>query len=61
MLSHKFKLKQSVALIAPDLRTKPLGRFEIVRMLPIERGIVQYRIKSLADGHERVVGEGELA
>lgn len=36
------------------------GRFEIVRLLPVEHGNCQYRIRSAMDGHERVVQESEL-
>lgn len=35
--------------------------YEVVRKLPEEQGVFQYRIKSTADGHERVVLESELA
>jgi hypothetical protein len=58
---HKFKLGQSVEFVPSDLRLKPLGVFKIVRVLPRERGIQQYRVKSVKDGHERVVMEAELA
>jgi hypothetical protein len=37
------------------------ARFEIVRLLPAERGINHYRLKSLIDGHERVAMEAELS
>jgi len=58
---HKFKVNQSVELVARDLSSKPRSRFTIVRPLPTEHGVLQYRIKSLTDGHERVVTESELA
>jgi len=58
---HKFKLGQSVEFVASDLRPKPLGLFKIVRVMPSERGIQQYRIKSVMDGHERMVMESDLA
>ncbi|HUZ73679.1 MAG TPA: hypothetical protein VMU87_11890 [Stellaceae bacterium] len=58
---HKFKLGQSVEYVASDLRPKPLGSFVIVRAMPSERGVRQYRIKSAIDGHERVAMEGDLA
>ncbi len=58
---HKYKVGRSVEVIASALHPRPLGRFEIVRALPVERGIHQYRIKSVLDGHERVVAESELA
>jgi hypothetical protein len=58
---HKFELGQSVEFTVSDLRPKPLGSFKIVRVLPSERGIQQYRVKSAMDGHERVVMESDLA
>lgn len=58
---HKFKLGQSVELVAGDIRPKPLGLFEIVRLMPTEHGLRQYRIRSLSDGHERMAMEAELA
>jgi hypothetical protein len=60
MEARKFKLGQSVEFVTSDLRLKPLGRFTIVRVMPSERGIQQYRIKSVIDGHERMVMEGDL-
>lgn len=61
MSDQKFQVKQLVDFVAWDFRLMPLGRFEIVRVLPVERGVCQYRIKSIKDGHERVVTESELA
>ena len=59
MAAHKFKVGQLVTL-----HSKRHGvwaeRFEVVRLLPPEKGIFQYRIKSTRDGHERVVFESEL-
>lgn len=57
---HKFKLGQSVEFVASDLRLKPLGIFKVVRVMPSERGIQQYRIKSDTDGHERVAMGSDL-
>lgn len=59
--THKFKLGQSVALVRNEQNLKPLGRFEIVRIMPTEHGYRQYRIRSLDDGHERMAMEAELA
>ena len=42
------------------LRRASSDTFEIVRLLPPEGGNPQYRIKSLRDGHERVVTESEI-
>lgn len=57
---HKFKVNQSVELVSRAVSLKGRGRFAIVRLLPTEHGVLQYRIKSLTDGHERVVIESEL-
>lgn len=61
MPSHKFAAGRKVQIAASDLRLSPLGQFEIVRALPIEHGVLQYRIKSLKDGHQRVVMESDLS
>jgi hypothetical protein len=61
MQLHKFKLGQSVEFVASELRPKSLGLFKIVRVMPSERGIQQYRIKSVMDGHERMVTEADLS
>ena len=60
MESRKFKLGQSVEFTASNQRPKPLGQFKIVRVMPSERGIQQYRVKSAMDGHERVAMESDL-
>ena len=57
---QKFKLGQSVSFGASELRPRPLGVFKIIRVMPSERGIRQYRIKSVTDGHERMAMESEL-
>jgi hypothetical protein len=59
--AHKFKLGQSVEFIAGPLHPKPLGSFKVVRIMPRERGVLQYRLKSVLDGHERMALETELA
>ena len=59
--THKFKLGQSVELLRKEQHLKPLGMFEIVRIMPTEHDFRQYRIRSLADGHERMAMETELA
>ena len=58
---HQFKLGQAVDLRSREMNLKPQGRFEIVRVMPTEHGQRQYRIRSLLDGHERMVMESELA
>ncbi|MBA4211233.1 MAG: hypothetical protein C0454_17035 [Parvibaculum sp.] len=61
MQAHKYKIGDTVEFTAggsypPAAR----GRYQIVRQLPSEGEGFQYRIKSLADGHERMVREGQL-
>ncbi len=61
MAARKFKTGQQVH-VAQNNRggTMRGGTFTIVKLLPEERGMHQYRIKSVMDGHERVVLENEL-
>jgi len=42
-----------------QLRSKE-AHFKIIRQLPEEAQVLQYRVKSQADGHERVVRENQL-
>ena len=58
---RKFSIGQNVTLKQSAFQRAPADTFEIVRLLPIERGSPQYRIKSLRDGHERVVTESDIA
>ncbi len=60
MRAHKFQSGRMVEFLPSDLRLTSLGRFEILCALPIERGVAQYRIKSLKDGHQRVAMECDL-
>ncbi|MGO8914431.1 MAG: hypothetical protein ACLQJR_00820 [Stellaceae bacterium] len=60
MTPRKFKAGQTVSLMPNRSYATPAGRFEIVRLMPDEHGHYQYRIRSMADGHERVVLESEL-
>jgi hypothetical protein len=57
--AHKFKVGQLVTL-----HSKRHGvfaeQFEVVKLLPSEMGVFQYRVRSARDGHERVVLESEL-
>jgi hypothetical protein len=60
MASHKFEAGQTVAVAPRRYDPKIGGSFEVVRILPAERGNNQYRIRSVVDGHERVVMGGEI-
>jgi hypothetical protein len=61
MSAHKFKPGQKVTVNPSRYGAIREGRFEVVRLMPEEHGTNQYRIKSVADGHERVVQETELS
>ena len=55
---HKFAVGQTVRY-SPGLGQRP-GSFKIVRLLPESASVLQYRVKSQLDGHERVVREDQL-
>ncbi|WP_119460507.1 hypothetical protein [Rhodospirillaceae bacterium SYSU D60014] len=57
---HKFKAGQTVMSVKSTNSLIPLGRYQIVRPLPTDGVSNQYRIKSVLDGHERVVRESDL-
>ncbi len=59
---HKFAVGQTVRF-SPDLGqgSTRAGSFKIVRLLPEAASVLQYRVKSQLDGHERVVREDQLA
>ena len=57
---HKFKIGQTVDLIASTFRSAASGRYEIVALRPADGGTPQYRIKSKSESHERVVSESDL-
>ena len=62
MAAHKFVVGQTVQLSPDRLQGGGgRGRCRIVRLLPEVSQILQYRVKSLVDGHERVVREDQLA
>ena len=60
-MMHKFKAGQKVNLVfGRSSGPAPSGKFEIVRTLPETGGTNQYRVRSVADGQERVVAEFEI-
>jgi len=61
MFEHKFRVGQEVNFSSDrgvDRGSK--GYFTIVRLLPIEGNIPQYRIRNNGDGQERMVRENEI-
>jgi hypothetical protein len=62
MPRHKFAVGQTVRF-SPDRYQEVAvrGQYKIVRLLPEAASVLQYRVKSQHDGHERVVREDQLA
>jgi len=59
--AHKFAVGQ-ILLFSPSA-VEPVtarGAYSVVRLMPPDNGDNQYRLKSVADGHERVVRESQL-
>jgi len=63
LVAHKFKVGQTVNLMRTSMRAAAVGDYEIRHLMPASDGNPDepcYRIKSLAERHERVVAEGDL-
>lgn len=60
--NHKFIIGQ-ILFFSPGTfeAARSGGTFSVVRLLPPDGGDNQYRLKSVADGHERVVRESQLS
>ena len=60
---HKFTVGQSVDLVTTVLRPSAAGAYEIRHLVPAPDGHPEnprYRIKNIAEKHERVASESEL-
>jgi hypothetical protein len=60
MLAHKFKVGQVVGARTNLFVEMPPGPYEVVRLLPPAGMTNQYRVKSLKNGHERVIREDDM-
>jgi hypothetical protein len=63
-VSHKFSVGQAVDLVESVLRAAAPGQYEVRRLMPAsdrDAGDPSYQIKSIAEKHERVVSESDLA
>ena len=63
LMAHKFKVGQLVELEPNVLRSLAIGPYEIRHLIPSsdrDPGDPCYRIKSVAEKHERVAPESEL-
>ena len=60
-MDHKFKVGQTVSFASgPFGRGGTNGIYKVTQLLPPEGNDYQYRIKSAAEPHERVVKESQL-
>lgn len=62
-MAHKFDVGQLVDLELSSLRSAVRGPYEIRHLIPAsdrDPGDPCYRIKSIAEKHERIAPEGEL-
>jgi hypothetical protein len=61
MGAPKFTVGQTVRF-SPDRHqlSSARGQFKVVRLLPEDASVFQYRVKSQSDGHERIVREDQL-
>ena len=62
MATHKFEIGRVVRSQQRPDGVIPPGSYEVIRQLPsrdAERD-PQYRVKSVLDGHERIVRESEI-
>jgi hypothetical protein len=61
MTLHKYAVGQTVDFLPSALDGNvPRGRYKIQRLLPSETKDLQYRVKHVVDGHERVVSQSRL-
>ena len=58
----KFKVGDFVTYRPQSVHSRDAARgaYQVVRVMPSEKGATSYRIKSTAEGHERVAEEHEL-
>jgi hypothetical protein len=62
MPGHKFAVGEVVQFSPDRGQDLKAGHFEIIRLLPeAAGGLLQYKVKSQLDGHERVVREDQLS
>jgi hypothetical protein len=60
---HKFTVGQTVSLEQQMLRAAATGDYEILDLMPVSDNSAdepRYRVKSIAENHERIVPECDL-
>jgi hypothetical protein len=64
ILEHKYAVGQLIELTPSSLRAAASGEYEIMQTMPapdISSASPRYRIKSIAEKHDRIVAESEFA
>ena len=61
MPPHSFRIGQTVTLVPNEFLGVKHGLYAIVRLLANDGLDREYRVKHLADGHERVVRQSEIS
>ena len=61
MPTYKFQIGQTVFLTPSLGRNVPGGAYIVTKKLPERDGEFEYRVKSVNEPHERVVGESQLS
>lgn len=59
--THKYAVGEHVVFSSKQLVKVAPGQYEVRALLPLNRGRLQYRLKSDLERYERVVSEDELA
>ncbi len=57
---HKYGAGQTVEVVRNTMGGNEAGLYQVVRTLPPYGSENQYRLKSMKDGHERVIEESRL-
>lgn len=60
MRNHKYEVGQKVNFASRTRIAAAAGEYEVIKLLPVEAGQFQYRIKSTLERHERVAAEEQL-
>jgi hypothetical protein len=60
MVYHRYKVGQRVTAASGRDALLPSGPYVIVRLMPLVGHEPHYRVKSVVDGHERALLEGQL-
>jgi hypothetical protein len=59
--THRFAVGERVVFSSKQLVRVAPGEYEVRALLPLDRGRLQYRLKSDLERYERVVSEDELS